>query len=30
MIATAGFYRALKNEFIGWEKLSADCNLELK
>ena len=30
MIAAAGYYQALKKNFTPWEKLKADCNLELK
>ncbi len=30
MIAGAGYYRALRKGFIPWQKLRADCNLELK
>lgn len=29
MIATAGYFKALRKEFIPWQKLKADCNLEL-
>jgi N6-L-threonylcarbamoyladenine synthase len=30
MIATAGYYKALKNKYTSWDKLKTDCNLELK
>jgi len=29
MIATAGYWRALKKDFVSWRKLKVDCNLEL-
>lgn len=30
MIAVAGYYHALKKDYTPWQKLKADCNLELK
>jgi N6-L-threonylcarbamoyladenine synthase len=30
MIATAGYYKALRKKFTPWQKLKADCNLKLK
>ncbi|MFH0891764.1 MAG: tRNA (adenosine(37)-N6)-threonylcarbamoyltransferase complex transferase subunit TsaD [Candidatus Falkowbacteria bacterium] len=30
MVASAGYFRALKKDFTPWEKLRVDCNLELK
>src|SRR3989339_1224739 len=30
MVASAGYFRALKKNFTPWEKLKVDCNLELK
>ena len=29
MIATAGYFKALRKKFTPWQKLKADCNLEL-
>lgn len=29
MVASAGYYKALKGEYTPWEKLKADCNFEL-
>lgn len=29
MAATAGYYHALRKDFIPWQKLQVDCNLEL-
>jgi len=29
MIAAAGYYKALRKEFIKWQNLKVDCNLEL-
>ena len=30
MIATAGYYKALRKKYTPWQKLKADCNLKLK
>lgn len=30
MVAAAGYYKALKNNFTPWRKLKVDANLELK
>jgi N6-L-threonylcarbamoyladenine synthase len=29
MVATAGYYKALRKKFTPWQKLKADCNLKL-
>jgi tRNA A37 threonylcarbamoyltransferase TsaD len=30
MVATAGYFRALKKDFIAWEEIKVNPNLELK